>query len=57
MKGIFKKWIGSVNRIDLVHNKDRWRPVGPSGSIKMGNFLTSLETVSFSRRNLLRGVT
>ena len=27
-----------------------------SGSIKWGNFLTSSETVSFSRRTLLHGV-
>jgi hypothetical protein len=28
----------------------------PSGSIKWGNFLTSSEPVSFSRRTLLHGV-
>jgi hypothetical protein len=28
----------------------------PSGSIKMGNFLTGQATVSFSRRTLLHGV-
>jgi hypothetical protein len=39
IKGIFKKWIGNVNKIDLVHNRDRWRSVEPSGSIKNWEFL------------------
>jgi hypothetical protein len=39
VKWIFKKWIGGVNRIDLVHNRDRWRPFEPSSSIKCGEFL------------------
>jgi hypothetical protein len=53
---IFKKWVGAVNRIDLVLNKVRWRLVEPSGSIKLGNFLTSCEHFSFSRNILLHGV-
>ena len=39
VKWIFKKWIGGVNKIDMVHNRDRWRPVEPSGYIKSGEFL------------------
>jgi len=37
--------------IDLVQDRDRWRAL-----MNAGNFLTSLEAVSFSRRTLLHGV-
>ena len=40
IKWIFKKWTGGLKRIDVVHNRDRWRPVETSGSIKVRNFLT-----------------
>jgi hypothetical protein len=47
--------------IELAEDRDRWRALfergnEPPGSINVGNFLTSRETVSFSRRPLFHGV-
>jgi hypothetical protein len=50
-----------VERIHLAHDRDQWRTLMNTVmkfrvSLKKGNFLTSLVTVSFSRRTLLRGI-
>jgi hypothetical protein len=52
---------GGMNWIELDPNRDRWRaPVNVVMNLRVtynaGNFLTSLEPVSFSRRTLLHGV-
>jgi hypothetical protein len=43
-----------MDQIGLAHDRDRWRaPVNePSDSIKCGEFIDYLRTVSFSRRTL-----
>ena len=48
---------GGMDWIVLVQDRDRWRGAcecgnEPSGSINAGNFLTSWEPVSFSRRTM-----
>jgi hypothetical protein len=50
-----------VDWIHLALDSDQWRAVVNTAinlrvQLKAGNFLTSLITVSFSRRTLLRGI-
>jgi hypothetical protein len=61
LKWIFKKWNGSMDWIDLAHDRDRWRAiVNAVMNLRfpqnVGKLLTSCEPVSFSRRTLLRAV-
>jgi hypothetical protein len=58
---IFRKWYVGMDWVDLAQDMDRWRTLVnvvtnlwvPQNA---GNFLTSREPVSFSRRTLLHGV-
>jgi len=58
LKWVFRKWEGGMDWICLAQNRDRLRAVVYAATnlrfpYNAGNFLTSWETVSFSRRTLL----
>jgi hypothetical protein len=61
LKWIFKKWDTGMGWIQLAQDSDRWSAlVNALMNLRVaqnaGNSLTSWKTVSFSRRNLLHGV-
>ena len=61
LRWIFRKWVGGCGDwMELAQDRDRWRALRygeeSSGSKTAGNFLTTPEPVSFSRRTLLHGV-
>jgi uncharacterized protein YpuA (DUF1002 family) len=61
LRWIFRKRNGDIDWIDLAQVRDRWRALLNVIMIfwileNVGNFFTSLEPVSFSRRTLLLGV-
>ena len=61
LRCIFRKWAEGMNWIDLAQDRDRWLVLVNAVMYRRvpyyaGNFLTSLEPVSFSRRAVLRGV-
>jgi hypothetical protein len=59
MKGGFSGSVmGDMDWIDLAQDRDRWRVLMNTAMnlqvpLNAGNFLTSCETVSFSRRTLV----
>ena len=58
LRWIFWKWDGGTDWIDLAQYRDRWQALVHTVMILRvpyngGNFLTSSELVSFSRRTLL----
>jgi len=58
LRWIFCKWDGGMNWIDLAQDRGRWQALVNTIMILQvpqngGNFLTSSEPVSFSRRTLL----
>jgi hypothetical protein len=61
LRWIFKKWDGGIDWIDLAKDLERWRDIvnevmNLRAPQNVGNFLTSSEAVSFSRRTLLPAV-
>jgi len=61
LRWIFKKWDGGMDWIDLAKDWGRWRDtVKAVMNLRVpqsvGNCLTSCESVTFSRRTLLRAV-
>jgi hypothetical protein len=58
LRWIIWKWDGNMDWIDLAQDRDRWQALINTVMILQipyngGNFLTSSEPVSFSRRTLL----
>ena len=61
LRWIFKKLDGGMDWIDLAKDWDTWRAIVKAVMNlrvpqNVGNFLTSCEPVSFSRRTLLRAI-
>jgi len=61
LRWIFKNSDGAMDWIDLAKDWDRWWDIVNAvmnlrGPQNVGNFLTSCEPVSFSRKTLLRAI-